>query len=34
MVGFTGRPQINVKSKSIPRNVDDLYKWKDVVLKR
>ncbi len=29
MQGFTGRPQINKKSQSIKRKVDDLIEWKD-----
>jgi hypothetical protein len=28
MEGFTGRPEINKKSKSINRKIDDLYEWK------
>jgi len=34
MEGFTGRPQINRKSKSITRKIDDLYNWKQNVDKK
>lgn len=30
MQGFTGKPIINKKSKSIKRKVDDLMNWKDL----
>jgi len=29
MKGFTGKPKINRKSRSIKRGVDDLYSWKN-----
>jgi len=29
MNGFTGKPRINKKSKSMKRGVDDLLDWKD-----
>jgi hypothetical protein len=29
MKEFTGRPEINPKSKSIVRKIDDLLEWKD-----
>ena len=29
MKGFTGKPQINKKSKSLKRKVDDLLTWKE-----
>ncbi|CDW73120.1 UNKNOWN [Stylonychia lemnae] len=32
--GFTGKPEINKKSQSIKRKVDDLIQWKDKVQRR
>ena len=34
MEGFTGKPEINVQSKSLKRRVDDLLEWKEHQLKR